>query len=551
MRAHLLAAPLSLLALAVGCADQVPEEPGVVDIKAPKILVTQPERGAVVGDVDTIAVEGTVTDDQGVAAVVVNGVPATVEADGTFRVTVPVFPGTNLVQTLAHDAAGNVGSDTRSALAGALSPVNKPLPDSVLATLSADTFQTIGDAAADFVETADLLGMAAAANPVIDVGGRDCLYVFANLNTLDLSTAAITLTPANGGVWMSARVTNLYAALDGHYKVACISGNDDLYASADVATVSGFLAMDIANGDFDLNLQAANVSFTNLEIDATGFPGAILGIVDFFASFEDLIADTIIDAVVPMVDDALAGLSQQRSVTVLGTDIDFAVRPSIIDVDAAGATIRLDTTVEVAGSAGGPGFVYTTNAVPNLDHSQGFGIGVADDVANELLSAFWAAGGMTQTLDLTTGSYGQIGALYDTVEISALLPPSVAAQTGAGLRLTVGDLLATFYLDGQVVTKIAVNGTVDLGADVSGGAMVLALSEPDVEVDIIDEGVTGTNALSGDAFEELISFAAGRLVGASGDLLGALPLPQIGGVGVTNASVGGVNGYLMVAGTLE
>lgn len=542
-----------LLLAAVGCADSAPGEETPTDLTAPGLVVTSPDRGTISGEVQSVTVRGTATDEMGIASVTVNGIPAAVAADGSFEATVDIFPGTNLLRTIAYDAAGNTATDTRSTLAGAMQSNSMPLPDSVLVTMSADTFGAIGEATSNMVEEADLLAAIAAGNPVIDKGrpnGEDCLFVYANINEFLLSSADIQLAPAPGGLWLTADLTDLYAQFDGHYKVACIRGNDDLFVSADGVTITGFLSTQVENKQFALTLQNADVQFDNLEIDATGFPGAILDIVDFFASFENIIRNMVIDNVVPMVDDALAGLSQTKSTTVMGKTINFAVAPSIINFDAAGATVQLDTSIDVVGSENGPGFVYTTNQVPNLDHAQGFNVGLADDVLNQLLAGFWAAGGMTQTLDLTTGDYGPLGALYDTIEIAALLPPTVDAHGDGGMMLNIGDLMATFYLDGQMVTKIAINGSVDVGAGLEGGNLALVLGTPAVDVDIDDEGVVGGNALSAEAFEELISFAAERLVGSSGSLLGELPMPTLGGMQFQGVGIGGVNGYLLVEGAL-
>ncbi len=543
--------PSLLLATAAGCADSTPEDSVPADVVAPGLTITSPSRGTIAGAVSTVTVTGTATDEMGIASVTVNGVPAAIAADGSFTATIDVYPGTNLLRTVAYDSTGNTATDTRATMAGTMQPNSMPLPDSVLATLSTDTFGAIGDVTGNYVETADLATMAAASNPVIDKGnGPDCLYVQANLNTFLLSNADIQLAPAPGGLWLTADLSDVYVELDGHYAVACIDGNDDVFMSADGVSITAFLSTAVENKEFALTLQNADVQFDNLEIDATGFPGAILDIVDFFASFENILSGMIVDQVVPMVDDALAGLSQTKSTTVMGKQIDFKVSPSIINFDATGATVQLDTTINVVGDEAGPGFIYTTNQVPNLDHSQGFSIGLSDDIPNQLLAGFWAAGGLTQTLDLTTGDYGAIGALYDTIEISALLPPTVDAHGDGGMLLTIGDLTATFYLGGEVVTKIAVNGTVDVGAGVDAGAMNLSLGAPAIDVDILDEGVSGTNALSAEAFEELISFAADRLVGASGSLLGAVPLPSVGGLQFQGVGVGGVNGYLLVEGQL-
>ena len=80
-----------------------------IDPNAPRVHITSPERGTFAGNVKTIEVKGTAEDDGIVASVLVNGVAATVQSDGTFDVVVPVTPGTNLLQAVATDEQGNAG----------------------------------------------------------------------------------------------------------------------------------------------------------------------------------------------------------------------------------------------------------------------------------------------------------------------------------------------------------------------------------------------------------------------------------------------------------
>ena len=54
-----------------------------------------------------------------------------------------------------------------------------------------------------------------------------------------------------------------------------------------------------------------------------------------------------------------------------------------------------------------------------------------------------------------------IGQLYDRVELSAKVPPFVDAS-GGSLKLTIGDLVATFKNGAAVATQIAINAEVDI-----------------------------------------------------------------------------------------
>ena len=80
------------------------------------------------------------------------------------------------------------------------------------------------------------------------------------------------------------------------------------------------------------------------------------------------------------------------------------------------------------------------------------------------------------------------------------------------LKLTVGDMIATFKLGGTAVTQVAINAHVDLNVvKGSDGKLRFDVGTPTVHVDI-DEGVEGSNQLSNAEFEAIVSFALTRIV---------------------------------------
>jgi hypothetical protein len=82
----------------------------VLDTSAPTVAFTAPENGKVT-DQESVTVAVTVGDDLGVAAVSVNGFPATV-ASGLFTVSMPLTEGTNEIEAIATDLAGNTSTAT-------------------------------------------------------------------------------------------------------------------------------------------------------------------------------------------------------------------------------------------------------------------------------------------------------------------------------------------------------------------------------------------------------------------------------------------------------
>jgi hypothetical protein len=252
-----------------------------------------------------------------------------------------------------------------------------------------------------------------------------------------------------------------------------------------------------------------------------------------------------------MLNKSLAGLNTTKTMTVLKTQIDVSVKPSKLDFSSAGAVIELNTSIRAHGDSGK--FAFVDNVVPAMDLSHGFSLAVADDAANQALASMWSAKGLDDTIDLKNGSYGDVGTLYDSVEIGTLAPPFVdASNTANGLVLTIGDLMATFRNGASVATEAAINAQVGLkvvpNAD---GTLRFDVGQPTVYVDVLDQGVDGANQLSNAQFEAITSFALARVISVGSASIGTIPLPAIGGVGVTDLAISPQTGYLVVAGDVQ
>jgi hypothetical protein len=124
-----------------------------IDPNAPRVHITTPALGTIAGDVKTVTVTGTVTDEGGVDSVKVNDVTATVASDGTFTAEVPVHAGTNLLHAIALDAQGNKGKETRAVVAGAQATLARQIPNAITATISAQTIDAVARGAATYIRS--------------------------------------------------------------------------------------------------------------------------------------------------------------------------------------------------------------------------------------------------------------------------------------------------------------------------------------------------------------------------------------------------------------
>jgi len=540
-----------------GCADK-PYNPNgpAVDPNAPVIHITSPSRGTIAGDVQTVTVTGTATDDVSVASVTVNDLPAQLAGDGTWSVTVPVVAGTNLLHAVAKDGSGNEGKVSRAVYAGPMSPIAMSVPSAITTTLSAQTFAAIGKGAGNFITGGDLASLLSADNPVVDVGGGpDCLYGQGSITSFTVGGAAISLVPQDGGLALDGELDNVDVGMHLDYAAACISGSRDITISATHVSVKGNLAIGVASGAFSIGLDNPDVTLTGFDLELGGIPGAVVDLLDLNDAMGPILGWATEKFVVPMLSSSLSSFANTtQTVQVLNTMVDISVKPSQVTFSDQGGVLELDTSLRAHGDDMSPGFVDVANQLPAMDLSHGFQLAVAANAANQLLASMWAAKGLDDTLDLTSGPYGDIGQLFDSVELAASVPPFVDASSGNGLVLTVGDLTASFKNGDQLATEVAINAQVDLKVENDQtGALRFDVGTPTTYVDILDasDGVEGANQLSNAQFEAITSFALSRIIAVGSGTVGAIPLPTVAGVSVTSLTIGEQTGYLVVDGQVQ
>jgi len=546
----------ALIFVAAACDNAYDPDAPAIDPTAPKVHITSPARGTFAGAVGAIEVKGTAIDDTAVTSVTVNGVAAVVLTDGTFTASVPVTPGTNLLHAIAKDAQGNTGKETRAVVAGKLSTIDRTITQAITASLSAQTFDAIGRGAGKFIQDASLTSMVTPMNPVVDYGSDngapDCLYAQAHITGLDVVKSTVSLAPQAGGLYIDATLEGVRMDTHLQWAVSCLDGSRNVAVGATKIRVRGMFAVGIKpGGEFDIKLQNPNVTVTGFNVDLGGVPQQIIDYLDLDTRMGPIIGWATERFVVPMLNNSLNGLNETKTIDVFGKKIDIALSPNRIEFDVVGAVVMLDSELRAQGDEMSPGFVYVANTLPAMDKSQGFQLAIADDAANQLLSSMWAAKALEVGLDLKTGSYGEVGKLYDRVEITAAVPPYIDA-TGDGLKMTIGDLIATFKNGESIATQVAINAQVELKvAAAEGGGIRLDVGAPTVYVDILDENIDGANALSNAQFEAIATFALGRVIAVGSGSVGAIPLPSVGGVSVADVKVSQQTGYLVVDGEVQ
>ncbi len=547
MRTLLLATSLSLLASA--CTDPLDE------LKEPPVLkVTSPERSFIRDRADAVTVTGTVapnSEGTPIKKVMVNNVAAIVGADGSWTATIDVKPGATLIHTEAFDEAGGIADDTRSIEAGTLLAPGSNIQNALTTAISKNAFAKIAGAAGNLLEQTDFKPMLAPMNPVMHAGdeaGEDCLFARLFVDDFTMTNATITLVPVVGGLSFSAKLDGVDIPGRARYAVACADGNNSVRVKATSVVVKGTLTVtpDGMRG-FATDLESPTVQITGLDISASGLPGTVLDMLPLESLIQRLAPVAARQFMGPMVNKALGGLSGPKELNVLGQTIVVEVDPSEVIFDADGGLVTLDTRMLIKGTESSKGFIFTDNGLPTMDPGTGLQLGLADDLANSMLSQAVATGLLNLSLHAQGGT-------FDATEMSMTSPPMISADpTNGNMRLVLPDMISTFTLQGTPVARAAINAVVELKiAPADGGrAIALELGKPEIHADTLED-IDNQTLLTDADLARAVELCLDSQLTAVTELLGAIPLPAMpGGLSMTDLSVTSDDGYVMMRGTLD
>lgn len=547
MRNLLLATSLALLGTA--CTDSIGE------LKDPPALqVTSPERSFIRDHAGTVLVTGTVApnaDGTPVSKVMVNNVPATINADGSWMATITVKPGATLIHTEAVDADGGKATDTRSIEAGELRMPGANVENALTTAISTNAFAKIAGAAGSLIQTMDFKPMLAPMNPVMhsgDESGEDCLFARLYIDDFTMQDATITLVPVAGGLSFSAKLDGVDVPGRARYAVACVSGNNTVRVQASSVLIKGTLLVtpDGMNG-FATELANPTVQLTGLNISASGLPGTVLDMLPLDSLIQYLAPIAAKMFMGPMVNKALGGLAGPKQLTVLGKTITVEVSPTDVSFDTDGGLVTLDMKMLIQGTENSSGFVFTDNGYPSMDPGNGLQLGLADDLANSALSQLVATGMLNLHMPVQGGT-------FDGSDIMMTSPPMISADPSSGMmRLVLPDMISTFTQSGAPVGRAAINATVDLKVSPAenGAAIAIELGKPEIHADTLTD-IENQTLLTDDDLSRAVELTLDSQLASVASLLSSIPLPALpAGIVMKDMSVSADDGYVMMKGALQ
>jgi hypothetical protein len=521
----------------------------------PVLQVTSPQRSLQQSGAGQIRVAGTVASNpEGtpVEKVLVNGVQATLEADGSFHALVDVPEGATLIHTVARDAAGTEASDTRAVQAGDLRTAGVSVDRALAAAISTEAFAKISAAAGPLIEGMDLGAMLAPRQPMIRVGDpadlskESCDFARGYIDDVNFTNVELSLVPKQGGITFRAQIDGLDVPGHARYGILCVKSTTSFRVRATQVVIGGTLLVS-PNGTagFKTDLTNPQVTLTGLDISASGIAGSILSLLDLGNRIQGVLALGAQLAMEPLMNQALGALAGPQQIDVLGKTVNMEMAPSTISFTPAGGVVGIGMKMMIGGAESAK-FVFTPNGTPALDAGTGFQLGLADDLANEMMAEASAIG-------LLNLSMPKPGGTFDTIDLAMTLPPMISADPADGsLKVILGDTVATFVNQGTPVGKAAINAAIALKINTAanGYGVALELGEPVIHVTTLDDIANATRFADDDLARTVEAGLRGQIAAIS-KLLVNIPLPAVAGLQMRNLSVGSDSGYVMVKGQFE
>jgi hypothetical protein len=411
----------------------------------------------------------------------------------------------------------------------------------------------IGQVLGTMVGNMDLTAPVGAGNPVYSTGGS-CLGVKVDVERVDKGPVTVGLLPAAGHVNAAIGVANIDVKLHASYHVACIGGSSTIHITASQTTLTGQLGIGATSGHLSASVDGVDIAFQNFNVDVSGLPGVIVDLLQGYVN------DAVSSAVRDAVKNAVPGLAQSLlaeldaatlSLGALGKDITVAITPQTVAVDDAGLFAVIQSGVTVSG---GTGAEYLSTPSPAdaalMGPVPGLGIGIADDLVNQLLAGLWASGALEQQIPLGADSPAAIvfGDSADHVEISLALPPTVAVGAGGDLQLVIGDLMVKVVdASGGTLAELAVSMNVGFSVELTAdGRFDLTLGTPTVQAQILSQSDALPVTLTEDSVSAMVGLLAGQLAQSATSGLGSLPIPAIGDATLENASIATRGDFLVL-----
>lgn len=540
--------------------EQPPEQPASAD--PAEMVITAPPRGArIIGD--RVRVSGQLTGGTN-PQVTIAGMPASVSADGSFHVDVPVTDGIAILVSRMTDGATE-SEDHRAVIVNGDVEPSQDIDDAISVLISRQGFATMTQLVSAFAADIDLAGIAGGQ------GGGDVEVTEVRFDRIDLS-----LEPTDGALNLNMKVWGLYIAI--RAEVDIIFGIDITVRGHMNADPNINARLNLAAdglGSMSLSITGAQVSMDNFGYNINNVPGEI----------EQWFEDTVVEMAEDLLTDALNGVvvpnlfdpdALNQELDLLGKPIDMNMAIQTVNIDPSGMRIGMNSTA-VAQNVVNFGKAVRQLGGPNGEVPEAeIDIGLATDFINRLLHAVWASGALNIyiggpndsglgvdlpfTIGLLAGPLGEASEGVDragklTIAMRAALPPvCYVDDSDRPLRIVIGDMLVDLGEEaaGTLVT-LAVHLEMKIGLETNDEGVLEPQIDLEYHVDVADEPRGKTNhgpleSLIGSVMNSLPNLLAGAL--AEEPVEGAEPVPA-SPINLLNTQFLAIGAYLHVLADID
>jgi hypothetical protein len=536
-----------------------------LDALPPLLDLVTPTRGQVLPDGGALEVRFSADDEEGLAAVRVQGAP--LAPMGPYVALIHPKPGLRHVVVEAEDTLGNLAREHRSILVGPFLPCDALATTPALSVgAGADVLELAAAEVTDRLSTLDTDALLDAYNPVYAGGSWQV-----DLTDITLTDLGLDLIPGHDRLDMAVGVGEIIA----NGTVTAGETQLDVVLTLTEVAIAGTLGISVpVPGTLDVAAEDLELATATLEITALDENGEeIVAPTKVSGAILEFVGDFLVDMVEAQSADLLAGVAGYgegalpfdlfgEPVLVEYQILDAVIQPAGLRLDLAGS-FSLEGAPVHPWDYGCPGHAAP---LPDVPPAGGIHIWVSYPFLDRILLGLWVRGFMDFTIDQAfVDSYkaevslvcGMLGTLLDLgnldaapeapmeISLSTPLPPvlgpSEALETGVGLD--IGDLALEFSCAGSATPEARAHLSLSatLGFEVNGGRLAPTLDFGDLLLDVsgvppedkrrVEGGIEV--ALEG-VFSELLPSLAGALA--------PIDLPQMMGYEMTQGVAGNAPG---------
>lgn len=547
----------------------------LVDKWPPVLDLFSPDRGSFLSAAGQVTVSLSAFDESGLARVTVGDVALDLNDGPDWTLPVDVVSGVNTLRVVAEDALGNVASEHVNVLVGPFGDPKEVLHDAVIVHLGPAALRSFEDVVAAAADSLDYTKLASALNPVI---ASDSVTVNVLSVTIGKGTE-IHLRTAVDHIELELTVRDWSV----NATVAALGLSWDAVLFIPRTTVVVPISITPVDGIFDAALETPVFDFEAPELTLSDPDGAVPGTAALdgpvLESLENILTDTALAHGVGLLDLALAKLTEPFSRAIAGFELGVQLTALSADVGKHGLELRLSGVLTVEGESvvapeDDPGPLRTPSNLVLQPRSPFATVALSDDLINAAAHGIWRVGGLVRNVDeavqkgIGTSSLlaGFLIGLTDpdglsldpeaalTIDLIAPLPPIVGGVEGAeDVSVLLPDVSIGFQTEGQppvtgfltagfTASALTDGDTLQLTLDTERTAFDLSIGDPDVERRVEAE------------FEPVVKHLLGELGPLFDELIGSIPIPQLGPFQPVNLSVGteGTGGeYIVLRGALQ